>query len=213
MCAMTGLNIHSFGRYIPSLAILGDGVRRVGDNIFPLYLWEREKILNERSEFSILGEGFIRAPEERKVRSQAFIRILRYYGSSVVGSFVKILCKPQVLDGTAALPPLFNSLPKGAIGQYIENHPSPQPSPIGEGVSNSHPELVSGSHKKLKHRGQSSVYKMLKQVQHDVNLLKRTYSPIHLFTYSLHKQAAFTLAEVLITLGVIGVVAAMTLPQ
>ena len=36
-----------------------------------------------------------------------------------------------------------------------------------------------------------------------------TYSSIHLFTL---KRAAFTLAEVLITLGIIGVVAALTLP-
>ena len=36
-----------------------------------------------------------------------------------------------------------------------------------------------------------------------------THSPIHLFTL---KRAAFTLAEVLITLGIIGVVAALTLP-
>ena len=36
-----------------------------------------------------------------------------------------------------------------------------------------------------------------------------THSPIHLFTL---KQAAFTFAEVLITLGIIGVVAALTLP-
>ena len=35
------------------------------------------------------------------------------------------------------------------------------------------------------------------------------YSPIHLFT---SKKAAFTLAEVLITLGIIGVVAAITMP-
>jgi len=38
-----------------------------------------------------------------------------------------------------------------------------------------------------------------------------TYLPIHLFT--LKKIAAFTLAEVLITLGIIGVVAAMTIPS
>ena len=44
-------------------------------------------------------------------------------------------------------------------------------------------------------------------------LPKRTYSPIHLFTYSPRKRAAFTLAEVLITLGIIGVVAAMTMPS
>ena len=36
---------------------------------------------------------------------------------------------------------------------------------------------------------------------------------IHLFTYSPRKRYAFTLAEVLITLGIIGVVAAMTLPS
>ncbi len=42
---------------------------------------------------------------------------------------------------------------------------------------------------------------------------KRTYSPIDLLTYSLKKKhAAFTLSEVLITLGIIGVVAAITLP-
>ncbi len=36
-----------------------------------------------------------------------------------------------------------------------------------------------------------------------------SYSPIHLFT---SKKAAFTLAEVLVTLGIIGVISAMTLP-
>ena len=47
---------------------------------------------------------------------------------------------------------------------------------------------------------------ILKQIQDDINLpLKRTYSP--------HKFFAFTLAEVLITLGVIGVVAALTIPS
>ena len=44
-------------------------------------------------------------------------------------------------------------------------------------------------------------------------LPKRTYSLINLFSYSLHKKAAFTLAEVLITLGIIGVVVALTMPS
>ena len=48
-----------------------------------------------------------------------------------------------------------------------------------------------------------------KQVQDDINIsLKRTYSPTHLFTYSPRKRLAF-----LITLGIIGVVAAMTMPS
>ena len=52
---------------------------------------------------------------------------------------------------------------------------------------------------------------ILKQVQDDINLpLKRTYLPVHLLP---HKFFAFTLAEVLITLGIIGVVAALTIPS
>ena len=122
-------------------------------------------------------------------------------------------------------------------GQYIENQPSPQPSRIGEGVNRGgqsgvsheidcHPEFVSGSHKMqqhtgqsdvqktLKHRCQLSVQKMLKLVQHGGNNFpKRTYSLINLFSYSPRKRCAFTLAEVLITLGVIGIVAAMTMPS
>ena len=59
----------------------------------------------------------------------------------------------------------------------------------------------------LKHRGQSDVQ------DDENNFLKRTYSHIHLFTYSHRKRPAFTLAEILITLGIIGVVAAMTIPS
>ena len=77
-----------------------------------------------------------------------------------------------------------------------------------------HPELGSGSQEKQQYGGQSDVQEILKQVQDDENnFLKRTYSPIHLFTYSPRKRPAFTLAEVLITLGIIGVVAAMTMPS
>ncbi len=96
-----------------------------------------------------------------------------------------------------------------------------------------HPELVSGSHEMQQQRSQSSFYKMLKQVQYDSNIPKRTYSLINLFSYSPHKKSAFTLAEgathvvhfndirrvaftlaeVLITLGIIGIVAALTLPS
>ncbi len=46
----------------------------------------------------------------------------------------------------------------------------------------------------------------------DINFPKRTCSPIDLFTSSLKEKAAFTLAEVLITLGIIGFVAAMVIP-
>ena len=64
----------------------------------------------------------------------------------------------------------------------------------------------------LSHRGEW-IKEILKRVQDDINIfLKRTYSHINLFTYSPYKKAAFTLAEVLVTLGIIGVVSAMTVP-
>ena len=100
-------------------------------------------------------------------------------------------CKTQVSGAVATLPHRGEGISN--YNQIIyNNQPSPQPSPTGEEVSN---------------------YKMLKQVQHDTNSSKRTYSPIHLFSYSPCKRCAFTLAEVLITLGIIGVVAAMTMPS
>ncbi len=70
-----------------------------------------------------------------------------------------------------------------------------------------HPEAIA--------EGSQKVNEILKQVQHDKYVSEAhrkhlfSYSPITLFT---SKKAAFTLAEVLITLGIIGVVAAMTIP-
>ena len=104
-----------------------------------------------------------------------------------------------------------------------------------------HPELVSGSHQMLQlactgseesHNDLKSLYKA-QVAGAAATLPKRTYlqnminpltltlscngrqkSPSH-FTFhsSLKKRAAFTLAEVLITIGIIGIVAAMTMPS
>ncbi len=61
-------------------------------------------------------------------------------------------------------------------------------------------------------------------IQNDTNLKKRTYSPwkraaftlaesaTHVAHFDNIRRTAFTLAEVLITLGIIGIVAAMTMP-
>ena len=94
---------------------------------------------------------------------------------------------------------------------------SPHPSPCqGEGAA-CHCEGVkrpwqSQDSEMQKHGGQSDV-------QHDVfSFVKRTYRLKDKFSsrFTLHsslkKRAAFTLAEVLITLGIIGVVAALTIP-
>ena len=82
-----------------------------------------------------------------------------------------------------------------------------------------HPEMLA--------EGSQKINEMLKQVQHDKNfgslckvLHDKLVSEAHrkfLVPYCLSnlvssKKAAFTLAEVLITLGIIGVVAAMTIP-
>ena len=115
-----------------------------------------------------------------------------------------------------------------------DNQPSPHPSPIGEGAI-CHPELCltafaeiydfehnvpmrAGSQEIQTPGSQPALDKMLKHggqsdVQHDINIsLKRTYRPNVLTSYRLKRKAAFTLAEVLITLGIIGVVAAITIP-
>ena len=77
-------------------------------------------------------------------------------------------------------------------------------------------------------RGLSSHKEMLKQVQHDENIIPSTFgakeaseervvrscfrSEVEVRGVGMRVKAAFTLAEVLITLGIIGVVAAMTIP-
>ena len=75
-----------------------------------------------------------------------------------------------------------------------------------------HAELVSASNRRSVGRILSNLIggQTLNQVQGD-KILKNlfTYSLTHLLT---SKKAAFTLAEVLITLAIIGVVAAMTIP-
>ena len=133
------------------------------------------------------------------------------------------LCKTHMSDAAATQPLTLT------LSSTRREDKKKIPSPIGQEVIR-HPELGSGSYEMLKHGGQSDV-------QHDITnyplpqslprgrkaeelssrftlnpSLKRTYSHINLFTYSPYKKTAFTLAEVLITLGIIGVVAAMTIP-
>ena len=151
------------------------------------------------------GGGAFLADRGQDVKRARILKILRYCGTKVAGSIIKILCKPQELDGTAMFHPssstkchflLHRGVEKSNYNLIKDEHrPSPQPSPIGEGVSN-----------KLNNEIQSGV-------QDDAHSPKLTYSFINLFSYLSRKRVAFTLAEVLITLGIIGVVAAMTMPS
>ena len=61
--------------------------------------------------------------------------------------------------------------------------------------------------------GQERVNTMLPTLS--PSLIREGSKSVSLFTFhcSLKKRAAFTLAEVLITLGIIGIVAAMTMPS
>ena len=121
-----------------------------------------------------------------------------------------------------------------------EKESSPQPSPIGEGaaqycycegtelfykdkeglykiqVSGAAATLPSQSHdsEMLKHGGQSDVLDDTNPLPQSLPQGREVKIRSSRFTLhpSLKKRAAFTLAEVLITLGIIGVVAAMTIP-
>ena len=203
---MTGLNIHSYVRDIASLVFLGDGVRRSGD-------W------------------FVGCKEDRMARGIDFVTIISFLLGSTneqdMGS--KLVCNNQPSPQPSRIGEGVNIGGQSGVSPEIDCHP--------ELVSGSHKMQQhtgqSDVQKMLKHRCQLSVYKMLKRVQHDINFLKRTYSLINLFSYLPRKRcaftlaegathvahfddvrrAAFTLAEVLITLGVIGIVAAMTMPS
>ena len=100
------------------------------------------------------------------------------------------------------------------------NQYPPQPSLIREGatlsvIADSEADPQSQDSELLKHGGQSDV-------QDDTNPLpqslprgrdvKRSSSLFTLHS-SLKKRTAFTLAEVLITLGIIGIVSALTMPS
>ena len=134
---------------------------------------------------------------------QVFIQIIGYYGTKAVGSIVKKICKTQVAGTAATLPKgvrgidfasLIPSLEGRGSKGVGENQPLPQPSRLGKGAKPTYSQnMISTLTLSRKRRGQST-------------------SRFTLHT-SLKKQVAFTLAEVLITLGIIGVVAALTMPS
>ena len=166
----------------------------------------------EPSELTTAGEG-----STHVVLSNNSCQSLVCYsgGATQAVHDIENLCKIRVSDGTATLPLTLTLSPTGREDK------KKIPSPIGDGAI-CHPELVSGSQELQKHKGQSDVHEMLKQVQHDMNPLPQSFLPLgkeaeklsSRFTLhsSLKRKAAFTLAEVLVTLGIIGVVAAMTMP-
>ena len=86
------------------------------------------------------------------------------------------------------------------ILERSEDKPSPQPSPIGEGVS------MKAQSEVLNNNGTNNHIPQLSPQE------RKKYSSRFTFHISLKQCTAFTLAEVLITLGIIGVVAALTLP-
>ena len=151
---------------------------------------ERAKILNEHSEFSILGEGVNRGLNVGRLRS--------WIGSTVILN-------------------LFQNLILGRI----ENKPSPQPSLIGVGVSvqaqsevlhdneTNHPLPQSRPQGREKHSSRFTHHFSLKEKA----AFTLAEDAAHVAIPKNQCKAAFTLAEVLITLGIIGVVAALTMPS
>ena len=91
------------------------------------------------------------------------------------------------------------------------NEITPQ-STIARNDINRHPELVSGSqlHDKCDVRSRNCV----RDDRYSFNFFNTCHRALIARSISrLHKRVAFTLAEVLITLGIIGVVASLTLPS
>ena len=166
-----------------------------------------EEAKRQRCKASII-HVILNSFQDLLVRCEFSLKILRHYCTSALRIILKISGNLNVSDTAATLPPHSSSLPKGARGQ------KDIPSLEGRGSKGEGENLPSSGTMchLLSHRGEW-IKKILKRVQDDMNIsLKRTYSHINLFTYSPYKKAAFTLAEVLITLGIIGVVAAMTIP-
>ena len=166
-----------------------------------------EEAKRQRCKASII-HVILNSFQDLLVRCEFSLKILRHYCTSALRIILKISGNLNVSDTAATLPPHSSSLPKGARGQ------KDIPSLEGRGSKGEGENLPSSGTMchLLSHRGEW-IKEILKRVQDDINIsLKRTYSHINLFTYSPYKKAAFTLAEVLVTLGIIGVVSAMTVP-
>ena len=173
-------------------------------------------------------------PRQDKIVERVYghYKILGYYGTRAVRSIIKnvlefVVKRSRNMCAMTGLNILSLALWGEGARRTSEGGVGSQ-SNVSQEID-CHPELVSGSHKMLQNRRQSDFLKMLKQGQHDENdFLKRTYIKNITLTLSrkgrqkftshftlhssLKKQAAFTLAEVLITLGIIGIVAALTMP-
>ena len=173
-------------------------------------------VLNIQS-LVFFGDGFIGCQEVRKARGQAGLedrKVRRYEGRlfTVKSLFsncrrlpsysdITSSCKTQVSGAAATLHQrkegidlLIPSLEGRGSEGVGENQPLPQPSRLGKGAKPTYSQnMISTLTLSRKRRGQST-------------------SRFTLHT-SLKKQVAFTLAEVLITLGIIGVVAALTMPS
>ncbi len=161
---------------------------------------------------------FIRYKDVKRQRCEANLegrKLRRYEGRllTLTNPFLPLLGKDKRMGNNQYPPQLY--LTRFAINFPLTNdtqsfvrqsHPlQSERSLIREGAA-CHCERLNGA-------SQSQDSEMLKQVQHDVfSFVKRTYRPNVLSSYRL-KKSAFTLAEVLITLGIIGVVAALTIPN
>ena len=223
MCAMTGLNIQS-------LLLLEDGVIIWHVFIEILRYYGTKAVGRTVKIFPVLDEGFIRCQEARQARGQASLEVSKvriYEGRpfrvKVLFSNCRSLpscsditssCKTQVSGAAATLPlslcereQLLTSL------RVIRD--------AGEGfIGCQEVKLLSVLRTKITSVTSlpscppnfcSSVNNPLPQSLPQGREAEKCASLLTLHT-SLKKQAAFTLAEVLITLGIIGVVAAMTMP-
>ncbi len=194
----------------------------------------------EQRELTTAGEGFIGSSEVKRSRGQAIYVILNLFQNLVFrckdakrrrrkASIEKLF--PPIGEGAAQFchcegATHVDMLDNSCQFPHCHCEGVKRPSQSQDSCNNDEITTSNASHSTSNNTRQSYIYKILKQVQDDIYSLKRTYRPNVLSSYrlknkfslrfTLHsspkKRAAFTLAEVLITLGIIGVVAAMTIP-
>ena len=203
MCVMTVLNIQFLSLFVDSVIIIWQVfiqiLRYYGAKA--LRLCKNITLAPWGEGVRRTGEGFVGRQEDRKFRRQANISNEDLNTPTITNlSVVSQTSCPQNFCSSDFYPPALirdavtnrNCEPSGKRMLPVQNNRN------GGNAMLIPPYVPVESHNALKSLYKAHVAGVA------ATLPKRTYS--------LHKKVAFTLAEVLITLGIIGVVAAMTMP-
>ena len=148
------------------------------------------------------GGGTSRLDGGHEVKKASNLKILGYYGTRTVISIFRILGNFIVSDGTATFPLAHR---RGATCHCEEGV-----CPTSQSHNSCNMNEITTSN--ASHSPRNDIKLTYRPNVLSSYRLKNKFSSRFTLHSSLNKRAAFTLAEVLITLGIIGVVAAITMP-